>query len=276
MASRPKHSKAPSPRAAGPWALLWLGGIAGTAWLPLLLADTLPSPQQTSSPANIAHSPQLPEPRIPTPPDPGPWLGSKALVGRATTATNPSFDGEEPIRPPSQLVAGALTNPSGGDPDPPSEQLAESTPESLRSGAVLLGGPLGLDSLKEKPMVPAARVEQALRARATDRLEAVPLRWRPAMRALIQGPEKVLPAEVVRLPAPHLRTPEEYPMAVKPDGVAETTITPTPRSRQTLERWAERQSPNPEGSVRPVILVLEPLPTGDVSTSKLAVQPETP
>jgi hypothetical protein len=79
------------------------------------------------------------------------------------------------------------------------------------------------------------------------------------MQALINGEKRVLPAEVVRLPAPHLRTAEEYPMAVKPDGIAETTVTPSQRSRETIERWAQRQSPNPEGSTRPVIVVLEPL-----------------
>jgi hypothetical protein len=120
-------------------------------------------------------------------------------------------------------------------------------------------------------MVPAARVEQALRATAADRLSAVPHHWRPTMEALIQtsatGKKEVLPAEVVHLPAPHLQTREEYPLAMKSDGVAETTVTPSAPSRQALERWAERQSPTPEGSVRPVMVVLEPLaaepqPTG--------------
>jgi len=126
-------------------------------------------------------------------------------------------------------------------------------------GSVLLGGPLTLASLHEKPMVPAARIEQALRARSTDRLADVPLPWRPSLEVLIQGQQRVLPAEVVHLPAPHLQTPEAYPMAVQSDGVAETAVTPSAPSRQALARWAERQSPTPQGSVRPVIVVLEPL-----------------
>jgi hypothetical protein len=126
-------------------------------------------------------------------------------------------------------------------------------------GSVLLGGPLTLASLQEKPMVPAARLEQTLRARSADRLSAVPLHWRPTMEALIQGKNQVMPAEVVRLPAPHLKEPEEYPMAVQPDGVAETPVNPSAPSRQTLERWAERQNPTPQGTVRPVVVVLEPL-----------------
>lgn len=108
-------------------------------------------------------------------------------------------------------------------------------------------------------MVPAARIEQTLRARSTDRLSAVPIHWRPTMEALIQGQKQVLPAEVVRVPAPHLKQPEEYPMAVLPDGVAETSVNPSPNSRKTLERWAARQNPPAEGGVRPVMVVLEPL-----------------
>jgi len=126
-------------------------------------------------------------------------------------------------------------------------------------GSLLLGGPLTLASLQEKPMVPAARLEQTLRARSADRLSAVPLHWRPTMEALIQGKHHVMPAEVVRLPAPHLKEPEVYPMAVQADGVAETPVNPSAPSRQALERWAERQSPTPQGTVRPVVVVLEPL-----------------
>jgi hypothetical protein len=46
---------------------------------------------------------------------------------------------------------------------------------------------------------------------------------------------------------------------VHSDGVAETAVTPSAPSRQALARWAERQSPTPQGSVRPVIVVLEPM-----------------
>lgn len=126
-------------------------------------------------------------------------------------------------------------------------------------GSVLLGGPLDLASLNEKPMVPAARIEQALRAKAADRLEALPTQWKPTMRGLLTGPERVLPAEVVRVPAPHLSAPEDYPMVMKSDGVAETPVTPSPSSKATLERWVERQQQMPSGEVKPVLVVLEPL-----------------
>jgi hypothetical protein len=122
-----------------------------------------------------------------------------------------------------------------------------------------LGGPLTLDSLQEKPMVPAARLEQVLGSRSGDRLSTLPRPWQAIMAALLQGNGQVLPLEVVRLPVPHLQAPEQYPMAVRDDGVARTPVTPSELSRQALARWAQRQRPTPKGSVRPVMVVLEPL-----------------
>jgi len=90
---------------------------------------------------------------------------------------------------------------------------------------------------------------------ADARLTAYPVGPRSALLLFLRGAT----AEVVHLPAPHLQTPEAYPMAVQSDGVAETAVTPSAPSRQALARWAERQSPTPQGSVRPVIVVLEPL-----------------
>jgi hypothetical protein len=138
--------------------------------------------------------------------------------------------------------------------------LAKASPrQQALPGSILLGGPLSLESLQEKPMVPAARIEQALRARSDDRLSAVPDHLRSTMETMIEGEKQVLPAEVVHLPAPHLQKPEEYPMAVQANGVAETPVTPSELSRQALERWAQRQSPTPRGTVRPVTVVLQPL-----------------
>lgn len=228
---------------SGPWALLWFGGVAAAAWVPLLLADALPwgstatplafsaAPTASTTPSSGTTAASLPPPQ--------PLFASLAQPPASLGArSNPWLDGEPAARPKAEA--------------PPARQHA-------LPGSVLLGGPLTLASLQEKPMVPAARIEQTLRARSADRLSAVPLHWRPTMEALIQGKHQVMPAEVVRLPAPHLQEPEEYPMAVQPDGVAETPVNPSPPSRQALERWAERQSPTPQGTVRPVVVVLEPL-----------------
>lgn len=238
---------------SGPWALLWLGGIAAAAWVPLLLADSLPWASRpvarVSAPAAPARTPSgataasLPRPQ--------PLLASLAEPAAATAVgPSPWVVGERPsvALPPDR--AGAA------EPTVLAEPEATSAP---LPGSLLLGGPLTLASLHEKPMVPAARLEQTLRARSTDRLSAVPLHWRPTMEALVQGKNNVMPAEVVRVPAPHLQEPEEYPMAVQADGVAETPVNPSAPSRQALERWAERQSPTPQGTVRPVVVVLEPL-----------------
>ena len=245
--------KPPTHQAAAPWALLWLGAIAGSAWVPLLLSEKLPGRWNPSAGAGPIPT-QLPEQKIPIRATPIPWIAAKPADSSPTPTGSLFLNQGETPRPPNPLAAVILSSASAESP----QGMAPLRPAPL-SGALLLGGPLGLDSLKEKPMVPAARLEQALRARSADRLEVVPPHWRPAMRALLNGPERVLPAEVVRVPAFHLKAPEEYPMAVKPDGVAETTVTPPSRSRETLERWAQRQPPSPEGSVRPVLVVLEPL-----------------
>ena len=258
-----------SARPSGPWALLWLGGIAAAAWVPLLLADSLPwasfSAPVVSTPAASGTRPS--DSTAASLPPPQPFMASLAEPHAPFVALGarpaPWVDREQPSAPlPPQRQAWA------GEPEVLAEAEAPAAaaafaPGRSRSepvpGSLLLGGPLTLASLREKPMVPAARLEQTLRARSADRLSAVPLHWRPTMEALIQGKHQVMPAEVVRLPAPHLKEPEEYPMAVQADGVAETPVNPSPPSRQALERWAERQSPTPQGTVRPVVVVLEPL-----------------
>jgi hypothetical protein len=255
---------------ARPWALLWLGGIAAASWIPLLLVDSLPwaSPTAPSSAVVTMAPPAKPTLSGATAaslPPPLPLLTSLAAAPPLGVPPSPWEIGEGPrssLAPlPPQRQAWAAEPEVVAEPEapaaaafPPGRGRREPLP-----GSLLLGGPLTLASLHEKPMVPAARLEQTLRARSTDRLSAVPLHWRPTMEALVQGKNNVMPAEVVRLPAPHLQKPEEYPLAVQPDGVAETPVNPSPPSRQALERWAERQSPTPQGTVRPVVVVLEPL-----------------
>ncbi|MFN9531195.1 MAG: hypothetical protein ACK575_07065 [Cyanobacteriota bacterium] len=245
----------PANRPAAPWALFWLGAVASGLWLPLLVSESVPWPRQPrtmGSPTLVAQPPGPPTPisllaRLPQTPPPS--MGSPNLPAA------PPLNERERLRQPISMASENLES---------SAALRQQDPEGpavtpALSGALQLGGPLGLETLKEKAMVHAARLEQLVRARSADRLFAVPPHWRPAMRALLHGQQRVLPAEVVRVPAPHLKTAEEYPMALKPDGVAETTVTPPAHSREALERWAERQAPNPEGSVRPVMVVLEPL-----------------
>jgi hypothetical protein len=257
---------------ATPWALLWLGGVAA-AWAPLLLADSLPSAPVVMAPSSpgaaasawVADSARVRAGSLATLASPQPLLTS---LGEPTAplGVRPSpWPADEAPRSPvavePRVQARAAEPEYLPEPEPPAASAfapGRSKREPL-PGSLLLGGTLTLASLQEKPMVPAARLEQTLRARSADRLSAVPLHWRPTMEALIQGKNQVMPAEVVRLPAPHLNEPEEYPMAVQPDGVAETSVNPSAPSRQVLERWAERQSPTTQDTVRPVVVVLEPL-----------------
>jgi len=253
---------------AAPWALLWLGAMASSAWIPLLLADRLATTPRIGSPPELpvaaTTSSPIPAPRTTIPRVPDPWIAPKPRDGstgqlRDLALSQTGMGGQTAVR---RGDSGSRTAVSA-------EQDAKPSVPTPISGSILLGGPLGLDSLQEKPMVPAARLEETLRARSADRLAVVPQHWRPTMRALLNGSERVLPAKVVRLPAAHLRTPEEYPMVLKSDGMVETNKTPPPISRATLERWAQRQKGDDGGGDRPVMVVLEPMtpdpqPIGEV------------
>jgi hypothetical protein len=252
---------ADSPTAA-PWALLWLGGIAAGVWLPLLLIDHLSPPLLSGSrlrptiqpvaPAKAQGKGSLPGAMV----DFGPLALAGAVGGKPGTGPTPAslLLGSRDETP--RLLSAIAAEPGQAD-----RAISFSDETAPASGSLLLGGTLGLESLSEKAMVPAARTEQARRASAADRLQALPLHWRADMLVLLKGgPEHVLPAEVVHLPAPHLSQPEEIPLAVKRGGLADTTVQPSSiQSKQALERWAERQAPIPRGSVRPVVVVLEPI-----------------
>jgi hypothetical protein len=242
-----------SNNSSAPWALLWLGGVASTIWVGLLMPDPLAQHQRSQTNPTVALPNKAHTQLAPL----FPPMGN--LVSAWTNdAQHPAkFSREWRISEPPQQRIASFLNPSPES----NSQLSTLQPAERLKGSVLLGGELDLESLNEKPMVPAARIEQALRAKAADRLEAVPPQWRPTMRAMLTGPERVLPAEVVRVPAPHLSTAEDYPMIVKSDGVAETPVTPSPSSKAILEHWVERQQQMPMGKVKPVLVVLEPLAT---------------
>lgn len=259
------------------WALLWLGSTTAVAWMSLFLGDSFSSnsaPPRPLTATSIAFSKQAATPNLPAILNPGIDLTPQFIP-------KPSSDRFEKM--PANRGAGNLPAASEFLP-PEQEPSAQTTPGGIHAsgslpGSVLLGGPLGLESLHEKAMVPAARTEQALRASAADRLSAVPLHWRNTMQSLVKGPDHVLPAEVVRLPAPHVRAAEEYPMVVKPGGMAETVVNPPQSSKESLERWAERQAAIPPGSLRPVLVVLEPIekdPSTKIPPSAMMPKAELP
>ena len=246
----------PTP-AAALWALFWLCGTALAVWLPLLLLDHFAKVPRAARRTPAPRTPPAPRP-IPRP------LAARAAL-RAPQAPAPLSPAFAALAYPYTRLARASTPfiDAWFPPADPSEtpQPGELVfPSRVRSGTALLGGPLGLESIGEKDMVPAARTEQALRALAADPLQVFPRHWRHELQGLLRSARRVLPGEMVRIPAPHRRTPEEIPLAVSARGRAETTVAPSsPTSFQKLEGWAQRQSALPNGTVRPVVVVLEPI-----------------
>lgn len=247
------------------WGVLWMVFTMTVAWVPALLADRLgPAPTEAalweSSEAPASGQSPIPFPVL----TPLPLAESAAVAGTSIRREHRSEAGDIPpgSGSPSSLAPPAdprVTNPQRPEPTETGPEFVGSALEDL-PGSVLLGGPLGLESIHEKAMVPAARSEQAMRARSTDPLLALPPLWRRPMAVLLGGRSNLMTAEVVRLPATHLRRPEEIPLAVQGGGQAETTIEPSsPLSRRLIERWAAQQPTLPEGKVRPVLVVLEPL-----------------
>jgi hypothetical protein len=126
-------------------------------------------------------------------------------------------------------------------------------------GAMLLGN-LDLSSLEEKTMLPAARLERARQIASPDPLSVVPKALKPAFVASIPKQTRVIPAEIVRLPAPHLQAPEQIPLLLHPGGRARgPSAYSSEATRQRIAGWLARQPVIANGTVRPVVLKLEPL-----------------
>lgn len=254
----------PTPSAAL-WALFWLCGTALAVWVPLLLLQhvtTAPrAARRTPAPRNPPTTRRPPMPlagraaaRTPQASAPAP-LPTAFVAPAYPFYPTPAYP--RLARASTPFIPGAFPPAVQSDTIEPGELIF---PSRVRSGTALLGGPLGLESIGEKEMVPAARTELALRALAADPLQVFPRHWRNELRGLVRTALRVLPGEMVRIPAPHRRTPEEIPLAVSARGRAETTVAPSsPTSFQKLEGWAQRQSALPSGTVRPVVVVLEPI-----------------
>ncbi|MFM8276745.1 MAG: hypothetical protein ACKN89_07130 [Cyanobium sp.] len=250
-----------------------MAGIAAAAWLTVFLADQL---QPSSTPLSLRPGNEGAAALAPG------WTGlrSKPWPRRNGGRDPQPPTSKVPARPGSPNLAfrpaGSVSDRDLASPGPWPQRPSDPSRLSL-PGSLLLGGPLSLSSLQEKLMVPAARAEQAQRDAAADRLKGLPPRWRYAIRWLTHGSRQLLPAEVVRLPAPYLQQPEEIPLAMTGDSLAETTVRPSSaHSKRALERWAERQPRVPDGQVRPVLVVLEPMTTAGASTAGSArAQPLT-
>lgn len=262
-------------------------------WLPLLVLDSIQSqrqrPRKAQPPAAIRPSAAAP-PRAarPSPRNPSnrsatartlartgpaaPPAGSRARP-KARLAAAPATASKRPVvvpkakRPtasrPGIQVAQRQPRPRKRQRQPGAAPLAPAILSSIKpkapSGAMLLGN-LDLSSLAEKPMLTAARLERSRQLAAPDPLSVVPKALKPTFRATIPQGERVIPAEIVRLPAPHLQTTEQFPLLLLPNGrVQGPTTFRSAASQQRVESWLARQPAVASGSVRPVLLKLEPL-----------------
>jgi hypothetical protein len=134
-------------------------------------------------------------------------------------------------------------------------------------------GNLDLSDLDEKPMIAAARLERARQISSPDPLSVVPKALKPAFLATIAAGDRVIPAEIVRLPAPHLQASEPIPLVLRPGGrVQGPSAWSSAATRLLVDGWLARQPAVVNGSVRPVVLKLEPLPG---SSTLSAGQPRT-
>lgn len=269
MSNRLQNPPQQSQASSFKWAILWLLASVSSVWLPLLLLNHLPSnrrlaeikpPQATVSAARLQGLPRL---------DPHRIEGFSTIPRDASTInlSETAFVHEST----QHISAGFASYPS------PSHTQMDSSGVSINptKDAILLGGPMNIESLQEKEMVPAARVERARGLLASDALHAVPLHWRHHLRALLNNsaPKRTIQAEIVRLPAPHLSQPEEIPLVVQPNGLADTTVEPkTAATRQSVEHWLERQPQQPLGEIRPVLIILEPI-ASDAKPGRVNTQP---
>lgn len=137
----------------------------------------------------------------------------------------------------------------------------ESEPTLLErlQGADGLGGVITLANLNEPPMPAAAKAERLGWQRSQDPLVPLPAAWRNALRPELANEKDLEPAEVVHLPAPHLKQAETIPMLLRSNGVGESLVQTNSKASQALvEAWAQRQRYSPQGGVKPVLLRLEP------------------
>ena len=301
MATQPlAMNTRPSGTGAG-WALFWIAVIPLIAWIPLLGLDAYQAsllrqeglrpdpmrrprdaaatpPESTSAAVrdgtrSLQHALELPSDPIPPAFDSAAANSAKATDNSESVSVSASLSA--PIRLSPRLISN-IHQPA----QPPLvlEQLPI-YPRRPPSGALLLG-PLDLSSLNERPMLPAARIERAHQLASPDPLSVVPKAWKQALASSIRSSDRVIPAEIVRLPAPHLSAPEQIPVILRHGARADSPAAPpSARSLSLLNNWVQRQPGVAKGSVRPVLLELEPLPAGaapaTASAARSRPQPST-
>jgi len=80
--------------------------------------------------------------------------------------------------------------------------------------------------------------------------------------------------EVVRIRSQSVERPQAIPMALWPDGSATTNVAPPGETGQRLAQdWVREQPALVEGSVRPVVMVIEPEVAATEVTTTTAPSP---
>jgi hypothetical protein len=239
--------------------------------IPTLAPRPLPS---ASGPAAVAPASQAPRPPLGQAPQaassghpktPGLiTVGLGQLMPRSAPANQSALMASRTLPVQRRL---ALATPIDAPAGTTTSRAIGSSPSSAspsdgqRPGAAALGGELSLGNLNETTpsMVPAARIEKLQRESSPDPLSALPRHWRQDLEPLLSVKDQVMPAEVVRLPATHLRQAQTVPITLNGSGQVRSKVEGLPKdSLNLIGQWADRQAKVPEGSLRPVMVVLEP------------------
>lgn len=190
--------------------------------------------------------------------------------------------GSPPERDPLSLETSLLELPAPASPSPQprvptvphdSDPVVEPRPASAPlpaapllnlmtdlKGAVGLGGPITLKSLREPMMPIAARAERLQQRQSGDPLAALPRHWRDSVRQELPVSASVSTAAVVHLPVPALKRRQEVPVIVNEHGEGEALVAPEdPRVRRAVEGWATRQAAAGPGTVQVYVVAAEPL-----------------
>jgi len=281
----PGFRRASPPSGAGPWATLWLlgttAGIATPLAIHTFVSSRPPAPVAGGSPTVAA--------RVD-----GSRMGHRQSGPLPASAATALQAGERRPAATDQALAAAfssLPSPFSGEAapadlsgEPPS--TANDTPALNREpasagfrgpAASRLGGALSLADRLDGPLQSfdrPARPDPRLQADTADPLAR---RWGEHLRALVQHTPLVLPVEVVRMRSRSVDRPQAIPMALWPDGSATTNVEPPdPTGQQLAQDWVRSQPPLVEGSVRPVVMVLEPETPAPVVSTTATTAPQRP
>lgn len=251
-----------------PWPALWLIGASAGLALPLVVQrlpeTSVASLTQALGRINRTNSPGASSPlgiRQASPP---------SLL--SATAPSPISRRRPAAVDPLLAVFSALPSPFDRDADLHRSPLLPADPLAApeqRSGAAARATAGSSESVLGPTLTLADRISGSLetfqqmarggRPIEADTTDPLPERWGEHLRALIKNTPLVLPVQVIRVRSADVQTSRTIPMALWPDGSATTNVSnPGEVGQRLAEDWVRQQPGLTEGSVRPVLMVLEP------------------